>query len=101
MDVIGLDKSNFLKREVWEFGQQIKNLDCEKRRLEHKVYILKYPNDACESIIALYFFSKSKEKIDQVASVILSKLAKKDTERFPSSSVKTRLINEKSSTMYI
>ena len=27
----------FLKKEVKEFGQQSKSLDCENRRLEHKV----------------------------------------------------------------
>ena len=39
-------------------------------------------------VIALYSFSISKEKIDQVISVILSNLAKKDIERFQSAGIK-------------
>ena len=54
-------------------------LDCENRRLEHKVGILKDSNDFCECIIALYTFSVSK---DQKISVVLSKLAKKNIESF-------------------
>ena len=57
-------------------------LDRENRRLEHKVGILKDSNDFCECIIALYTFSVSKEKIDQIISVVLSKLAKKNIESF-------------------
>ena len=33
-----------LKREDDEFGQQSKNLDCEKRILEYSLKILKDPN---------------------------------------------------------
>ena len=47
--------------------------------VEQKVEILKNPKDVCECIIALYSFSISKEKIDQVISVVLNKLAKKDS----------------------
>ena len=47
-----------------EFGQQSQNLDFENRRLEHKVEILKNPNNVCECIIALYSFSISKNRID-------------------------------------
>ena len=42
--------------------------------------ILKDPNDVCESIIALYSISISKEKIVQVISVDLSNITKKDFE---------------------
>ena len=66
MDIVKLTKFNFLKEEVEEFGQQSKNLYCENRRLEHKIEILKDPNDNCKCKIALYSCSISKEKIDQV-----------------------------------
>ena len=74
MDVVKLGKFNFLKKKVEKFGHQSKNLDHENRRLEHEVKILKDPNDVCECIIDLYFFSADKKKIDQVTSVALSKL---------------------------
>ena len=51
----------------------------ENRRLGQKVEILKDPYDVCECIISLYSFNISKEKIDQVISVVLSKLTKKDS----------------------
>ena len=54
----------------------------ETRGLEHKVEILKDPNNVCECIIALYSFIIGKGKIDQVISEVLSMLAKKDLERF-------------------
>ena len=54
---------------------------------------MKDPNDVCECIISLNSFSISKEKIDQVISVVLSKLEKMDIERFRSGGVKARLIN--------
>ena len=47
-------------------------------------------------VIALYCFSISKEKIDQVVSLALHKLAKKDIERFWSAGIKASLINVKS-----
>ena len=47
-------------------------------------------------VIALYCFSISKEKIDQVISLALHKLAKKDIERFWSAGIKASLINVKS-----
>ena len=43
-------------------------------------------------VIILYSFSISKEKIDQVISVVLTKLAKKNIERFRSAGIKARLI---------
>ena len=46
-------------------------------------------------VIALYCFSISKEKIDQVISLALHKLAKKDIERFWSAGIKASLINVK------
>ena len=67
----------FLKKDFEEYGQQNKNLDRENRRLEHKIKIFKDAN-VCECIIALYSFSISKEKIHQVISVVLNKLAKKN-----------------------
>ena len=82
MDIVKLKKFNFSKKQVEEFGQQSKKLDHENRRLENKEGILRDPNDVFISIIALYSFSISKEKIDQVISVVLSKLAMKDIERF-------------------
>ena len=56
MDLIKLNKLNFQTRSL-EFGQQSQSLDCEKRRLEYKVEILKYPKIVCEFIIASYSFS--------------------------------------------
>ena len=78
-----------------DFGQQCKYYDCENRKLEHKVEILKDPN-VCEFIIVLYSFSISKEKIDKVSPVILSKLAKKDIEMIRSGGVIAKLINTRS-----
>ena len=82
LDIVKLNNFVFLKKEVEEFGQQSQNLDCENRRLEHKVEILKNPNNICECITTFYSFSISKEKIDQVMSGVLSKLAKKILEGF-------------------
>ena len=45
------------------------------------------------------FFNISKEKIDQVISVVLSKLAKKDVERFGSAGMKASLIDARSPTL--
>ena len=78
MDIVKLNKFNFLKKEVEEFGEQSKNLDRENRKLEQRVEILEDPN-VCVCIMALYYFSISKEKIDQVISVVLSKLTKKNS----------------------
>ena len=64
MDIIKLKKFNFLMKEVAELGQLSKNLDCENRRLDHVVEILKNLNDVCECIVALYCFSMSTEKLD-------------------------------------
>ena len=47
-------------------------------------------------LTALNSFSIGKEKIDQVTSVVLSKLVKKDIESFQSGEVKARLINARS-----
>ena len=88
--VMGIVKLNFLKKEVEEFGKQSKYFGHENRRLEHKVKILKDQNGVCECIIASYSISISQEKIDQVISVILSKLVKKNTERFRSGGVKAK-----------
>ena len=60
MNIVKLNKSNFLQEEVEEFGQQSKNLDCDNRRLEHKVEILKDPHGICECIFALCSFIISK-----------------------------------------
>ena len=56
MDLIKLNKLNFQARSL-EFGQQSQSLDCENRRLEYEVEILKYPKIVCEFIIASYSFS--------------------------------------------
>ena len=64
-----------------------------KQEVEHKAEILKDPDNICECIIALYSFSISKEKMHQVPSQILSKLAKKDIESLQSGAVKARSIN--------
>ena len=82
LDIVKLNKFNILKKEDEEFGKQIKNLNCENRRLGHIAEILKDPNDVSECIINLYSFIISKDKIDQVISVVLSKLAKKDIQKF-------------------
>ena len=68
----------------------------ENKRLEHKVEIFKDSNNVCECITTIFSFSKSKEKIYQVISVVLIKLAKKD-DRFWWGAAKVRLINAKSS----
>ena len=80
-------------KKIEEYEEQSKNFDRENRRLEHRVELLKNPNDVCKCIIALYSFSIGKEKIDRIISVVLSKLAKKDIERFQSGCVKAKLIN--------
>ena len=54
-------------------------MDHENRRLEQKVKVLKDLNDVFEYVIALYSFSISKEKKDEVISMVLSKLAKRDS----------------------
>ena len=65
---------------------------CESRRPENKGEILENSNDAFECMITLYSFSTSKEQIDQVVSVILCKLAKKDIERNRSGDVKATIL---------
>ena len=92
-DIVKLSKFNILEKEVEELGWQSKNLDRENKRLEHKIEIFKDPNDACQSMIALYPLDISKEKLDQIFSVILSKLPKEDIERRQSGDAKVRLIN--------
>ena len=96
MDIVELNKLNLLKKEVDKFGQQRKNLDCENKRLEHKVEILKDSSNVCDCITDSKPYSIGKDKIDQVISEALSKLAKKDIERFRSGSVKARLNNARS-----
>ena len=54
-----------------------------------------------ECIIALYSFSISKEKIDKIISVVLSKLEKKDIERFWSGGMKARLTTKARSPSYL
>ena len=44
-------------------------------------------------VIALYPFDITKEKIDQLISVVPNKLAKKDIERFRAAGINARLIN--------
>ena len=52
---------------------------------------MNHPNNFCECIVTFYSFSASKEKIDQVISVVLSMLAKNDIGRFWSGSLNARL----------
>ena len=80
-------------KEVEELGQQSQNLDCENRRAEHKAEILKSRDNVSECINALYSFSISLEKKDQVNSVVLSRSLKKDIERFWLVGIKSSLIN--------
>ena len=68
-------------KEVEELGHQSQNLDCQNRKVECKAEILKSP-DVSECINALYSFSISLEKKDQVNSMVLSRSVKKDIERF-------------------
>ena len=58
MDIVKLHKF----KGVEEFGQQNENLDCGNRKQEHKVEILKDPNDVLECTASFYFPSISKEK---------------------------------------
>ena len=95
MDIIKLEKFIFQSKK-FQFGQQSQGVDSENRRLKYKVEILKYPKNVCEFIIALYSFSISKEEIAQIISVVLSKLAKKDIERFRSAIIRASLINARS-----
>ena len=44
MDFITIKKFIFFKEEYEEFGQQNKTLDCEKKRLEHKLELLNHLN---------------------------------------------------------
>ena len=69
-------------------------MDCEKRRLEHEQEVLKNPNNVSESVIALYSFSMSNEKMDQVIWKVLSKVTKKDIERFWLAGIKAKLMPE-------
>ena len=80
-------------KEVEELGQQSQNLDCGNRRVKHKAEILKSRDNVSECINALYFFSISLEKKDQINSVVLSRSLKKDIERFWSVGIKSSLIN--------
>ena len=48
-------------------------------------------------MIPLYFSNINKEKKDHIISVVLSKLVKKDIEKFRSAGNKYRLINVRSS----
>ena len=73
--------------------QKIKSLDSGKGRMWRKT-ILKDRDGVCECIIPLLFLLTSTEEKDQVISVVLSKLAKKDIERSRSGGVKAGLIQE-------
>ena len=93
MDIVELNKFNFFKETSWGiWTTKPKKLDHENRRLENKEEILNDLNNVFICIIALFSFSISKEKIDQVVSVVLSELAKKDIERFWSGVFKAILI---------
>ena len=84
-----------LKKEVEEFDKECKSLDSENRRLEHLVDIFgRRIKMIFECVIPLFSLNISKEKIDQVISVPLRKLAKKNIAVFWSDSVKTKLMQE-------
>ena len=55
---------------------------------------MKNPNNVSQCIIALYFFTISKKKIDQVISVVLSRPVNNDIERFCLAGIKARQNNE-------
>ena len=54
----------------------------------------KYTNDVWECVLALLSLNVSIDKIDQVITVVLSKLAKKNIKTLPSAKVKARLMQE-------
>ena len=54
----------------------------------------KYANDVWECVMALLSLNVSIDKIDQVITVVLSKLAKKNIKTLPSAKVKARLMQE-------
>ena len=54
----------------------------------------KYTNDVWECVMALLSLNVSIDKIDQVITVALSKLAKKNIKTLPSAKVKARLMQE-------
>ena len=68
-------------------------MDRENRRLERKEETLKDPNDVFQCTIVLYSPTISKEKRDQVISVVLGKLANKIIENCRSEDFKAGLIN--------
>ena len=53
---------------------------------------MKNRNGVCGEEVALYSFNVNKTEKDQLISVTVSKLAKKDIEKFRSGGVKSRLI---------
>ena len=73
----------------------MRNLDNKAKILIADIRQISWRNQIM-FVIALYCFSISKEKIDQVISLALHKLAKKDIERFWSAGIKASLINVKS-----
>ena len=48
MEIVNLNYFTLFKKGVEELGQQSNILDCENKRLELKVKILKDSNDVCE-----------------------------------------------------
>ena len=61
MNFVKLNKFNFAKRKVEEFGWQSKNLDRENRRIGQKKEILMDPNDVRECIM-WYILLQNKQR---------------------------------------
>ena len=79
MDISKLSKFSFLKKEVEEFRWQKQTFELWKQETRRESRNSKDPNDVCGCIIAWYSFSISKDKVDQVISVVLNMLAMKDS----------------------
>ena len=74
-------KSSICWRKKLSAGQQSKSLDSTHRALEQFVELLTNPDDVLECIMVLLSSNISIQKMDQVISKTLSKLAKTDIER--------------------
>ena len=68
MDIVKLLTSLF----CWGILRTKPKFGLQNRITEHKVDILKNPNNVYECKIVLYYFLISKDNIDQVISVFLS-----------------------------
>ena len=78
MDIVKL-QFIFQKRKLRNLKNKA-NVCIVKTRLKHKVEIWKNANNVSECIVDLYSFSINKEKSEQVVSVVLTKLVKKNID---------------------